>query len=562
MNKRICFFLCLILFAFFLISCRTFSGTPQIKPDYNDEQIRLSEAENIGRLIQDDPVRALWLSSLLIDKAPVDDALNSLQKLHLDCKEAVKQRMEEAFAAKDFYIAEKLCRTLVCIGGQDAVPMDIQQEIYAAYDNLISSFSASSSFYVASEQSDKSLKASDFIKGTVTVWVDKGVTVQNRVGFSEVALGSGFFIDQTGYIITNYHVIQSEVDPKYEGYSRLYIKLAGKPDDRIPAKVVGWDPSVDLALIKADVKAGFVFSLGSATDLDVGDSIIAVGAPLGLEHTVTSGIISAVDRDVGMPEKVIQIDAAVNSGNSGGPIVDSDGRVQGIVFAGLAEYQGLNFVIPVESLKAELHALAAGGEVFHPWLGAYGRTKKIYPSDEEGIGVEVLYVLPAGIADYAGIIPGDVISSFDGIPVKSIDELHKLMIPAAIDRIVDLEIRSGDNLDQTKTVNVYLEKKPEHPGYAIYMNDLLYKAMYPITGMELIPLTKASGNKYAVKSVVKGSLADESGFSDGDPVEIISAEAVEDNSYLYIEVYAKKRRKGYLDVTLGFTAPLDSPSFF
>lgn len=550
---------CVFLFAVLFVSCRTFSGTPREMPDYTDEQIRSLEAANIRRSLADKPVYSLWLAQLLLQKAPDDSALS---KLLSDCAAEVKSALEKAVEKSEWYEAEKLCKTLLCVCGSEAVSPDVQSSIQAGLAEKMRAKPEAELVTMMQNQADvpeQSRKTSDFVKGTVTVWVDKGVTVQNRVGYNEIALGSGFFIDETGFIITNYHVIQSEVDPKYEGFSRLYIKLAGKSEDRIPAKVVGWDASVDLALLKADVKPGFVFELGSASDLEVGDKIIAVGSPLGLEHTVTSGIISAVGRDVGMPGKVIQIDAAVNSGNSGGPIVDENGKVQGVVFAGLLQYQGLNFVIPVESLKAELAALYCGGEVLHPWIGISGRTKKEYPSDEEGIGVEVLYVLPAGIADYAGIKPGDVICSFDGIPVKDMDDLHNAMIPAGTDRIVDIEIMSEES---RRTVKIYLEKRPEYPGFTIYQNELLYKAFYPIVGMELVPVSSASVGKYAVKSVIKGSLADESGYADGDPVEIISAEPIEGNSYLYIEVYAKKRRKGYLDVTLGFAAPLDSTSFF
>ena len=555
MNKllRLC---SLLLLALLATSCKTFSGTPQIKPDYTDEQIRLSEVANIRRMIPNSPVKALWLSHLLLQKSADDEAVDSaLSSLFDDCSSEVKTLMEKAISDEQWYEAEKLCKTLMCVCGSEAVSPELQSSIQTGLSEKILSKQETAE----SAESETVHKTSDFIKGTVTIWVDKGVTVQNRIGYSEVALGSGFFIDETGSIITNYHVVQSEVDPKYEGYSRLYIKLAGKPDDRIPAKVIGWDASVDIALIKADVKPSFVFELGSASDLEVGDRIIAVGAPVGLEHTVTSGIISAVERDVGMPGKVIQIDAAVNSGNSGGPIVDENGKVQGVVFAGLLQYQGLNFVIPVESLKAELPVLYCGGEVLHPWIGVTGRTKKVYPSDEEGIGVEVLYVLPAGIADYADINPGDVICSFDGVPVKNMDDLHNAMIPAGTDRIVDIEIMSEES---RRTVKIYLEKRPEYPGLTIYQNELLYKAFYPIVGMELVPVSSASVGKYAVKSVIKGSVADESGFADGDPVEIISAEPIEGNSYLYVEVYAKKRRKGYLDVTLGFAVPLDSTSFF
>ena len=565
---------------FLALSCATYSGTPQEKPDYTDEQIRLSEAENIRRMIPNSPVKALWLSELLVEKSALnaqDEAVapadNAIKTLFADCAEAVRQEMEKAVSDEQWYTAEKICKTLLCVCGDAAVAAEKQATIQAglAEKTVAAPIAEASEAATAPAAQTKnatqtsttsqtiSPKTSDFIKGTVTIWVDKGVTVQNRVGYSEVALGSGFFIDEGGSIITNYHVIQSEVDPKYEGYSRLFIKLAGRSEDRIPAKVIGWDASCDLALLKADVKPGYVFELGSASDLEVGDRILAVGAPLGLEHTVTSGIISAVERDVGMPGKVIQIDAAVNSGNSGGPVVDENGKVQGVVFAGLLQYQGLNFVIPVETLKAELPALSCGGEVIHPWIGITGRTKKVYPSDEEGVGVEVLYVLPAGIADYAELNPGDVICSFDGVPVKDMDDLHNAMIPAGTDRIVDIEVMSEESL---RTVKIYLEKRPEYPGYTIYQNDLLYKAFYPLTGMELVPVSSASVGKYAVKSVVKGSVADESGFADGDPVEIISAEAMPDKSYLYVEVYAKKRRKGYLDVTLGFAVPLDSTSFF
>ena len=635
-NRKTTFFVASLVSLFLLIaaSCTTFSGTPRQKPDYTDEQIRLSEAENIRRMISNSPVKALWLSELLVEKsapslsdgsgaaAETNGAINAINTLFDDCVSSVTQEMEKAVSDGRWYEADNLCRTLLCVCGEDAVSSEKKAEIrdglagktLPAAPNASVAETASLEVDITALQTTTSPesatapqisttpKTSDFIKGTVTVWVDKGVTVQNRIGYNEVALGSGFFIDEGGYIITNYHVIQSEVDPKYEGYSRLYIKLAGKPDDRIPAKVVGWDASCDLALLKADVKPGFVFTLGSASDLEVGDRILAVGAPLGLEHTVTSGIISAVERDVGMPGKVIQIDAAVNSGNSGGPVVDENGKVQGVVFAGLLEYQGLNFVIPVETLKAELPALSCGGEVVHPWIGITGRTKRIYPSDEEGIGVEVLYVLPAGIADYADINPGDVICTFHGIPVKDMDELHNAMIPAGTNRIVEIEIISGGedsvtaggetsngetpadadgapnsnstatNSDSTtqnatdapnrKTVKIYLEKRPEYPGYTIYHNELLYKAFYPLVGMELVPVSSASVGKYAVKSVIKGSVADESGFADGDPVEIISAEPAPDKSYLYVEVYAKKRRKGYLDVTLGFAVPLDSTSFF
>ena len=129
-------------------------------------------------------------------------------------------------------------------------------------------------------------------------------------------IGSGFFIDANGYLITNYHVIQSEVDPEYEGFSRVYIKRAENPTVRIPAKVVGWDATFDLALLKMEINPEVYFQLGSAEDLNIGSRIYAIGSPAGLEQTLTSGIVSAQNRRLLSLGSVLQIDAPVNHGSS------------------------------------------------------------------------------------------------------------------------------------------------------------------------------------------------------------------------------------------------------
>ena len=130
-------------------------------------------------------------------------------------------------------------------------------------------------------------------------------------------------------------MIADLVDKKSESFSRLFIKLAGDSDTRIPAKVIGYDSEIDLALIKTEVEAPYVFSLGSSADLDAGDKIYAIGSPVGLERTLTSGIVSATDRKLFTLASVMQIDAAVNQGNSGGPCIDENGNVQGVVFAAM-----------------------------------------------------------------------------------------------------------------------------------------------------------------------------------------------------------------------------------
>ena len=150
---------------------------------------------------------------------------------------------------------------------------------------------------------------SQCIAGTVTVWVDLGIKVHGGMGYADRVIGSGFFIDERGYLITNYHVIADVVDPKYEGYGKVYIKLAGDEENRIPAKIIGWDKTHDLALLKTEVKPPYVFSLGSSSDLKSGDRVYAIGSPLGLESTLTSGVVSSTNRKIFTTGSVLQIDA-------------------------------------------------------------------------------------------------------------------------------------------------------------------------------------------------------------------------------------------------------------
>jgi serine protease Do len=170
-------------------------------------------------------------------------------------------------------------------------------------------------------------------------------------------------------MITNYHVIDSLVDPEYEGYARLYVRLGSSSSARIPAKVLAWDPLMDLALIQTNIKPEHVYSVFDLGTVAVGAEVLAIGSPAGLEKTVTRGIVSALGRRLLESGAVFQLDAAVNQGNSGGPAVDSTGRLVGIVFAGIPMFQGLNFALPAEKLLQALPALLKEGPVCRPWLG-------------------------------------------------------------------------------------------------------------------------------------------------------------------------------------------------
>ncbi|MBQ1593132.1 MAG: serine protease, partial [Treponema sp.] len=406
----------------------------------------------------------------------------------------------------------------------------------------------------------KNVSLSSTINGTVTVFVDKGVKVEKGVGRPDAMLGSGFFISSDGYIITNHHVINDCVDPKYEGFARCYIKLAEDPDTRIPAKIVGWDSTIDLALLKAEVKAPYVFTLGSSSDLNVGDKVYAIGSPLGLDRTLTSGIISAKDRELFTSGKVFQVDAAVNSGNSGGPLIDSQARVQAIVFAGVQNYQGLNFAIPVEYLRYELPILAAGGKRRHPWTGAFGKTKRLPGSGTKNEGLSVMYTMPGSPANLAGLEVGQTIIAVDGTRVSSLDDLQYYFMQRKAGSIVRITTLSEEGL--RKEHRVYLNVRPDSPGYEVYTHDLISGALVPILGTELVRASSRDKREYTISRLIKGSIADVSGFSEGDPVKILSTQVSADKSAISITLYARKRKNGFLDVGLGLAAPLDSPYYF
>lgn len=399
------------------------------------------------------------------------------------------------------------------------------------------------------------------IKGTVTVWVDKGMNIEKGVAFADRVIGSGFFIDERGYFLTNYHVIQSEVDPSYEGYSRVYIKDPNNSSIRLPAKVIGWDSILDVALVKTEFTPEVIFNFGSSEDLTIGSRVFAIGSPAGLEKTLTSGIVSAKNRRLLSLGSVLQIDAAINHGNSGGPLIDEYGNAQAIVFAGLAQNEGLNFAIPIELVKAILPALFAGGEVKHSWFGAYGHSILAAEKKEVDSGVVVDYILPFSPAYFAGINEGDIIQSINSLSIKNLEDIQDLIFATPTQTIIKVEglVLQDDETYKTETWFVQLDKRPEFPGFKAYETDIPARIMLPLAGLKL---EKVSSNSYRVLKTIKGSTADEIGFTENDYVELKGTRIDSKNEVLYIQVYAKRRKAGYLEGFLGFFAYLDSPNFF
>lgn len=405
----------------------------------------------------------------------------------------------------------------------------------------------------------------EMIKGSLTVWVDRGTRIQRGYASPDIVIGSGFFIDSRGYFITNYHVIQSEVDKKYNGYSRLYIKSPDNPNIKIPAKVVGWDPLFDLALVKTEYTPQFIFNLGSSKDLGVGSRIYAIGSPAGLEKTLTSGIVSAKYRRLFSMVDIMQIDAAVNHGNSGGPIVDDKGLVQAVVFAGLERNEGLNFAIPVELLKAVLPDLYRGGEVKHSWLGCHGQNRKGASSNAGGVpnGVLVNYVLPDGPFSISGINEGTVIKEVNGIPVNSVEEIQANLLSIAPETIVLIKgyQKNEAGVYEEKTWPVLCAERPLYPGNSVFRKDSIARAMLPVFGFRLESVGKK--NSYRVAEVIPGSFAYENAFGVNDYIEINGKRWNNENEeIIHVNIYTKKVRAGYMDSFMVLSAYLDNPLFF
>ncbi len=396
---------------------------------------------------------------------------------------------------------------------------------------------------------------SDMVKGVATVIVDRGIRIERGRGTPDRVLGSAFFVDASGLMITNYHVISSEVDPKYKGTSRMFIRMGDAASPRIPARVIGWDKALDLALIKTEIEPEYVFSLVDRVIPSIGDTVLAIGSPVGLEKTVTSGIVSALGRRYLQIGEVIQIDAAVNQGNSGGPVVDNEGRLVGIVFAGIMYYQGLNFAVPAERLAAALPAMIKGGRAERPWLGV--------TLSETYSGAEIVYTSPNTPAARHLVREGSFIKTING---NAITAPQGALIPALQDAVFGLgpgELVAVETVDVDGVVKkniIMTTSRPELPLLEAAKTDRRERIAAPLFGMILSP---AGGgifsSNFVVRKIVRGSIADESGISSDDPVSINRFRIMEEEGYALMEISIKKRRAGYMETSMQLPAWLDSP---
>jgi S1-C subfamily serine protease len=258
------------------------------------------------------------------------------------------------------------------------------------------------------------------------------------------AAGSGFVFAADGLILTNSHVV--------EGSAKVQVAL---PDGRdYGADVVGQDPDTDVAVLRITAPDLVPVTFGDSRVLRAGQLVIAIGNPYGFHHTVTAGVVSALGRSLRsrsgrLIDQVIQTDAALNPGNSGGPLVTSDGRVVGVNTAIIAGGQGLSFAVPISAVVAVLPALLRDGRVRRGYLGIAGQNVPLlrrvtrFHRLAQASAVLVISLEPDGPALTAGLRDGDLIVSLDDQAVGGLDDLHRLLTESRIGTKVRLGVLRG-----------------------------------------------------------------------------------------------------------------------
>ncbi len=315
--------------------------------------------------------------------------------------------------------------------------------------------------------------------------------------FKERSLGSGFIIDKTGYIVTNNHVI--------EGADEITVKLSNEKEYK--AEVIGRDANTDIALIKVDAKGLAALKMGDSESLEVGNWVVAIGSPFGLEQTVTAGIVSAKGRIIGSGpyDDFIQTDASINPGNSGGPLLNLDGEVVGINTAIVARGQGIGFAIPIDMAADIIAQLKTGKGVTRGWLGVgiqnlTGELKTYYKLGDN-TGVLVSQVFADDPADKAGIKVGDIILKVDGQAITSSRELSRMIAGLEVGKQARITILR-DGKEMTRSVKLAKREDGRQVAKAEQekSDDL---------GIKVTALTKETARRLGIDEDEKGVLVTE-----------------------------------------------------
>ena len=338
------------------------------------------------------------------------------------------------------------------------------------------------------------------------------------------SLGSGFVINADGHILTNNHVVG--------GASEIRVKLS---DDReLSAKVIGRDRKTDLALIKVEATGLPVIPLGHSGELQVGEPVMAIGNPFGLQQTVTTGIVSATGRVIGEGpyDNFIQTDASINPGNSGGPLINTRGQAVGIntaIFTQTGGSVGIGFAIPVDLAKSVVTQLAANGHVVRGYLGV--NIQPVTADLAKGFGIPetsgalVSSVVEGSPAAKAGIKPGDVITEYDGRKVARADELPRVVAESPVGREVPVTVmRDGTRVSLRATITKLDDGREAKAASTGESTDK------PTLGLSLESLSPAEARERGlgerggvlVRGVQDGSPAGNAGLRAGDVITEIN----------------------------------------
>jgi serine protease Do len=337
------------------------------------------------------------------------------------------------------------------------------------------------------------------------------------------SLGTGFIIDANGLAVTNNHVVENAEE----------IRVTMSDGKEYEAKVLGRDPKTDLALIQIQTKKDLPYlTLGDPDEVKIGDWVVAIGNPFGLEHTVTAGILSARGRVIGAGpyDDFLQTDASINPGNSGGPLLNMQGQVIGINTAIVAQGQGIGFAIPADMAQNVVAQLKDGGKVVRGWLGVVIQNvtedlAKSFDLDETK-GALVADVANNGPAEKAGIKRGDVIVGFNGQDIESSSQLPSVVARTPVGERVDVEIvRNG----KPKTLNVKVgELKEESVAEAESQTENMGLAVRELTPELAARMNIDQKEGVVVTDVDPNGKAAESGLRPGDVIVEINHKQVKD----------------------------------
>jgi len=353
---------------------------------------------------------------------------------------------------------------------------------------------------------------------------DKFFDEKHPRDFKQRSLGSGFIIDEEGYIVTNNHVI--------ENADKIEVIL--KDEKEFDAEIVGRDANTDLALIKIKSRRDLpVLKFGDSGTLKIGQWVVAIGNPFGLGNTVTAGIVSAKGRVIGSGpyDDFIQTDASINPGNSGGPLLNLKGEVVGINTAIIAGGQGIGFAIPVNLAKDVINQLRNSGEVTRGWLGVaiqdLSQEVAEYYGIKEKKGVLVTEVFPGDPADKAGVEPRDIIVAVNGKKVDSSRDLTRTIAGIGVGEVVKIQVlRNG----KTRTFKATIVKRKDTKVYAREDQEEHHDKL----GIKVADLTPNLARRYNIKAgegvivvgVATDSKAEEAGLRVGDVVKEINRQPI------------------------------------